>query len=222
MSNTTDTYRLRLQDEDRARDYASRFERGPRRQIDQREQRAVKRIFSRLSDCRSVLDVPCGAGRFLANLATGGREVIEMDQAAEVLDFARERAGKLGLRARFVQGDAGKTGLADASVDAVFCNRLLHHITSAPERAAFLREFHRVTRCHLVVSFFDYRSFETLRVVLKKLKGRKPEYSGQPTLAEFCEEVAHTGFRLKEIVPTGAFWVAEKYFVLEKDRTGAR
>lgn len=220
MSNTTDTYRTRLQDEERARDYASRFERGPRRRTDQREQRAVKRIFSGLPDCRTVLDVPCGAGRFLGNLAENQREVIEMDQAAEVLEFAQQRATKLGLRARFVQGDAGRTGLPDGSVDAVFCNRLLHHITSAPERAAFLREFHRVTRRYLVVSFFDYRSFGALRVFLKRLKGRKPDYAGQPTLAEFRAEVVRCGFALKDIVPTGAFWVSEKYFVLEKSSLG--
>jgi ubiquinone/menaquinone biosynthesis C-methylase UbiE len=220
MSNTTVTYRNRLQDAERARDYALRFERGPRRRIDQREQRAVKRIFSELAECRTVLDVPCGAGRFLANLASNQRDVIEMDQAAEVLEFARQRAAKSGLRARFLQGDAGRTGLPDGSVDAVFCNRLLHHITSAPERAAFLLEFHRVTRRYLVVTFFDYRSFGALRVFLKRLKGRKPDYAGQPTLAEFHDEVVRCGFTLREIVPTGLFWVSEKYFVLEKTSTG--
>jgi len=95
-------------------------------------------------------------------------------------------ARKAGVTARFVQGDAGATGLPDAGVDAVFCNRLLHHIRSALERAAFLRELRRVTRRYLVVSFFDYRSFEALRVFLKKLKGRKVNYAGQPTVEEFA------------------------------------
>jgi ubiquinone/menaquinone biosynthesis C-methylase UbiE len=212
----SESYRGRLQSHDSAQGYASRFERGPRRRIDAREQGAVSRIFDTLPECRSVLDVPSGAGRFLATLARNGREVIAMDVAVEILAFARERADRLGLKAQFLQGDAAKTGLPDARVDAVFCNRLLHHITSAPERAVFLREFYRVSRRSLVVSFFDYRAFDGVRVFLKKLKGRKVDYTGQPTLAEFTEETARCGFRLLRVVPTGPFWVSEKYFVLEK------
>jgi ubiquinone/menaquinone biosynthesis C-methylase UbiE len=212
----TESYRSRLQDGDRAQDYAARFESGPRRRINEREQRAVRRVFEALPECRSVLDVPSGAGRFLESLTQGGRELTEMDIAAEILEFARERAASLGVQARFIKGDAANTGMPDGSVDAVFCNRLLHHITSAPERAIFLREFHRVTRRYLVISFFDYRAFGGLRVFLKRLKGRKVNYTGQPTLQEFTEETTQCGFRLLRLVPTGAIWVSQKYFVLEK------
>lgn len=216
MPSSTETYRSRLQDQVAARRYAERFERGARRRINEREQRAVRRIFSSLGGCLSVLDVPCGAGRFLQVLSADGRQVTGMDMAAEVLPFARERAQDLGVNATFLQGDASGTGLPDQSVDAVFCNRLLHHITTAEERAVFLRELHRVTRRHLVVSFFDYRQFGRLRVWLKRLKGRRVDYWGQPTLAEFGAEVARCGFRIREVVPTGPPWVAEKYLVLEK------
>lgn len=214
--NVTDAYNTRCQDLDRARRYATRFERGGRRRIDAREQKAVRKIMSQLTDCRSVLDVPAGAGRFLAALAQGNREVIEMDVAAEMLEFGRERAAKLGLNARFIHGDAARVPLPDQSVDAVFSNRLLHHITSAPERAVFLREFHRIARRYLVVSFFDYLAFGKLRIFLKRLKGRNINYDGQPTLKEFCTEVTACGFRLRTIVPTGGPWIAQKYFVLEK------
>jgi ubiquinone/menaquinone biosynthesis C-methylase UbiE len=210
-------YRDRLQDQTKALHYATRFERGPRRRIDQREQRAVRRIFSALPDCRKVLDVPSGAGRFLDCLAAGNRDVIGMDTSAEILDFARERATRLGIKAQFLQGDAGNTLLPDGSVDVVFCNRLLHHITAAEERAVFLREFYRVTRAYVVVSFFDYQSYGGLRRLLKALKGRKVDYRGQPTLKEFCQEVTRCGFRVHGIVPTGGFWVSEKYFVLKKN-----
>lgn len=212
----TDAYRGRLQDAAKAAEYASRFERGPRKTIDEREQRTVQKIFSRLSDCSSVLDVPCGAGRFLTNLSRNNRKVTGMDTAAEVLEYARQRAVDLGIPAKFQQGDASKIPLPDASVDVVFCNRLLHHITSAEERAVFLREFNRVTRRYLVVSFFDYLAFGGIRRFLKKLKGRSVTYAGQPTLQQFRMEVERCGFRILEIVPTGPFWVSEKYFVLEK------
>jgi ubiquinone/menaquinone biosynthesis C-methylase UbiE len=175
----------------------------------------VTRIFDGLGECRSVLDVPSGAGRF-ANVLSRGRHLIEADVAFEILEFARERTEKAKLPASFVQGDALKLPLADNAVDCVFCNRLLHHIRAPAERELFLREFHRVTRQHLVISFFDYHAFGGVRRLLKALKGRKPKYAGQPTLDQFTEEVTRAGFRVREVVPTGAAWVAQKFFVLEK------
>ena len=199
----------------RARLYAERFETGSRRRINEREQRAVAKIFEALTDCRSVVDVPSGAGRFAKVLAPN-RELIEADVAFEILEFARERAEAAKLSVRFLQSDASKLPLADASVDGVFCNRLLHHILQPPERAAFLREFHRVTRKYVVISFFDYHAFGGVRKLLKALKGRKPKYDQQPTFAQFTEEVTQCGFNVREVIATGAPWVAQKYFVLEK------
>ena len=216
MGRTIETYRRRLQDPKRARDYAERFERGEHKRIDQREQRAVRRIFAGLKDCRTVLDVPSGAGRFVGSLNEGGRLVFEMDAAFEVLEFAQARARKSGAHASFAQADASRLPITTGAVDAVFCNRLLHHLTRFEERAVILRELHRVARRSVVVSFFDYRGFGTLRKLLKRVRGRKPDYEGQPTLEEFSKEVADCGFQLKDVVPTGGPWVSQKYFLLEK------
>ena len=204
-----------MQHAKRARLYAERFETGSRRGINEREQRAVARIFETLNDCRSVIDVPSGAGRFVKVLARG-RGLIEVDVAFEILEFARECAEKSKLQVTFVQSDASKLPLANASADCVFCNRLLHHIHSTKERQAFLREFYRVTRKYLVISFFDYHAFGRVRKLLKALKGRKPKYDDQPTFAQFTGELAQCGFDVREVVATGAPWVAQKFFVLEK------
>lgn len=204
-----------MQHAKRARLYAERFETGSRRRINEREQRAVAKIFEALPDCRSVVDAPSGAGRF-AKLLAAKRELIEADVAFEILEFARERAESAKLPVRFLQGDASKLPLVDASVDCVFCNRLLHHILKAREREVFLREFHRVTRKYVVISFFDYHAFGGVRKFLKALKGRKPQYAQQPTFAQFTEEVMRCGFNVREVIATGAPWVAQKYFVLEK------
>jgi ubiquinone/menaquinone biosynthesis C-methylase UbiE len=209
-------YSGRLQSTARAEAYATRFERGGRKQIDAREQKAVKKIFADLPDVRTVLDVPCGAGRFLRNLSANNRQVTGMDVAADVLEFAKERAKKFGIQAEFKVGDAAHLPFGDSSLDVVFSNRLLHHISNAAERGIFLREFHRVSKHYVVVSFFDYLAFGGLRKFLKTLKGRKVNYAGQPTLNQFKSEVAAAGFRVRSIVPTGGPWVAQKFFVLEK------
>ena len=211
-----ETYRGKLQNATKAEKYATRFESGPRKRIDQREQRAVRQIFSELTDCRSVVDIPSGAGRFLAALGAQGRLVIEGDVAHEILVFSRKRSQKMNVRSRFVQADAAHLPLITSAVDCVFCNRLLHHILAAEQRAIFLRELYRVARRYVVVSFFDYHAFGAARRLLKALKGRKPLYQQQPTHEQFEQEVAVCGFRIKKVVPTGPVWVAQKYFVLEK------
>ena len=216
MKRDLTSYRTRLQDRAQAEAYATRFERGSRKRIDQREQRAVRKIFSDLPECRSVIDVPCGAGRFLKSLHSTGRVIIGADSAFEILEHAQQRASVLGTPAGFVQGDASQLPCRDASVDAVFCNRLLHHILDVQERAVILREFYRVSTRYVVSSFFDYRAFGGIRRWLKRLKGRKPPYEGQPTLEQFAAEAIAAGFRVRAIVPTGPFWVTQKYFVLEK------
>jgi hypothetical protein len=56
-----------------------------------------------------------------------------------------------------------------------------------------------------------------MRRLLKALKGRKPKYDHQPSLAQFNSEVIQCGFTVRDIVATGAPWVAQKFFVLEKN-----
>ncbi len=209
-------YTRRMQHTKRAKLYADRFESGSRKGINIREQRAVTRIFSALPDCHSVVDVPSGAGRFAKTLNTGGRRVIGVDVAFEILEHGHERAAAAGLPVLFMRGDASKLPFKDGGVDAVFCNRLLHHILPRKERLAFLREFHRVARRYLVISFFDYHSFGAVRRLLKAIKGRKPSYAQQPTFEQFTEEVLEAGFKVRAVERTGAPWVAQKYFVLEK------
>ena len=211
-----ESYRGRLQGKAKAELYAKRFEQGSRKRIDQREQRAVRKIFSELLGCRSVLDVPSGAGRFLGTLSRDGRRVIEVDAAFEILEYARDKAARARIDTSVIQGDASRLPFADGVVDCVFSNRLLHHILVPGERQAILREFHRVSRRWAVVSFFNYKGMGRIRTLLKRLKGRQPPYSKQPTLEAFSAEAVQSGFQVQCVVPTGLPWVSQKYFVLEK------
>jgi len=215
---TVGRYSQRFQNMERAERYARRFESGSRLRIDRREQRAVARAFKHITDCRSVLDIPSGAGRFLGTLTQGGRQVIEMDVSHEMLVFARNRArseSKTGCSG-LAQADASRIPLGDGAVDCVFSNRLLHHILPAAERAVILREFYRVAARYAVVSFFNYRGLARLRTLFKRLRGRRPAYDEQPSLDAFREEVKRCGFRVRAIVPTGMPWGSQKYFLLEK------
>jgi ubiquinone/menaquinone biosynthesis C-methylase UbiE len=216
VKHEVECYRTRLPTAQAAQQYATRFERGTRRRTDLREQRAIEKICTGLIGCRRGLDVPCGAGRFSATLARHWPELILMDTSEAVLELARARLAELRIDGHVTAGDASRMPLESGSVDVVFSNRLLHHIDRANERLMILAEFWRVATRHLIVSFFDYRRFGPLRAWLKRLKGRKVDYSGKPTQSQFLAELAQSGFALNRIVPIGPPWVAQQYIVLDK------
>jgi len=95
----------------------------------------------------TVVDLGCGAGMdvFLAanQVGPGGR-VIGVDMTAEMLERARENAGRSGYpQVEFRQGDIEQLPLPAASADVVLSNCV---INLAPDKAAVFRDMHRVLR----------------------------------------------------------------------------
>jgi SAM-dependent methyltransferase len=90
-----------------------------------------------------VADIGCGGGLYAAEWKRlGAATVVGVDFSAQMLGAARERhRGLAGLR--FVEGDAGATGLPGASVDVVFSRALIHHLG---DRDACFREARRLLR----------------------------------------------------------------------------
>lgn len=89
-----------------------------------------------------VLDLGCGTGNAALLAAARGAEVIGVDPSPRLLDVARERAAVRGLGARFLQGEAAKLPVADASVDLVLS---VFAVIFAPDPDAAVRELARVT-----------------------------------------------------------------------------
>jgi len=89
-----------------------------------------------------VLDVGCGQGIDLAQLAAGTRAV-GIDLTPRHVELAREHLAAFGLEAEVERGDAEALSFADQSFDRVFSNGVLHH---TPDIEAALREILRVLR----------------------------------------------------------------------------
>jgi SAM-dependent methyltransferase len=91
---------------------------------------------------KDVVDVGCGGGALVRDLAAAGARPIGVEISEEQLAGARARDGG---RARYLVGRAEALPLGDASVDLVVFMRSLHHV--APEHLeAGLREARRVLR----------------------------------------------------------------------------
>ncbi|HZL48694.1 MAG TPA: class I SAM-dependent methyltransferase [Solirubrobacteraceae bacterium] len=109
-----------------------------------------------------VLDVGCGEGRFAAELARAGAEVVGIDVAAEPLRRARRRHPELELRQ--VRAD-GAWPLRDASFDVVWAGEVIEHVS---DTAGWLSEIRRVLRSGgaLLLSTPDHGRLGMLRWAL--------------------------------------------------------
>ena len=109
---------------------------------DARAEALAERVqaFVQAAGSEHAIDVGCGAGALALALAPLVRDVVGVDQVAELLELARERAPG---NARFVEGDATNLPFDNASFDLAGTLRTLHHVRR-PELV--LAELTRVTR----------------------------------------------------------------------------
>lgn len=129
-----------------------------------REQEMVRRFLRALPAGSRVLDVPSGMGRFTELILQCGHRPISIDLNFGRIAEARRRPGRL---VPVVQGDVTRLPLADQSVDAVVCFRLLHHLT--PEMIAkVLAELRRVAPR----AFATFYSRHTFKFLKKNLRGK--------------------------------------------------
>jgi ubiquinone/menaquinone biosynthesis C-methylase UbiE len=94
----------------------------------------------------SCVDIGSGTGtmtRRLARLVGPTGRAVGIEPNAEMRRVAEERAAADGVAVSFVEGLATELPLPDASVDVVWCERVLQHV---PDAEAAVREMARVLR----------------------------------------------------------------------------
>jgi ubiquinone/menaquinone biosynthesis C-methylase UbiE len=83
----------------------------------------------------NVLDVACGPGVVTAAIAPGAASVVAFDATEQMLEKARARCAKAGLRnVQFKRGDAESLSFDEAQFDGVVTRLTVHHFAN-PQRA---------------------------------------------------------------------------------------
>jgi ubiquinone/menaquinone biosynthesis C-methylase UbiE len=172
----------------------------------------------------SVLDLPCGAGRFWPVLAEQpNRSIIGADNSASMVEIAtRSQPASIVARVRPLQTSAFAIDLPDAAVDSIFCMRLMHHIGEPEHRIKMLREFHRVSRDTVILSLWVDGNFKAWkRNRLEARRAAKQKSSGYQNrfvipAAQIETEFKQAGFSLVssiDFLPAYAMW---RVYVLRK------
>lgn len=152
-----------------ALEFSEKYDHDHAKQYFEKHQSTLSRRLSHKRDCQvarraldmagfpqTILDLPCGAGRFwplLSELVAG--QIYAADNSTDMLQIARTfQPPEITSRIETFQTSAFDIQLPDNSVDCVFCIRLLHHIADPAHRAAMLKEFHRITRDSVIISLW--------------------------------------------------------------------
>ncbi len=172
---------------------------------------------------RSVLDLPCGTGRFWSMLAEEkSRKIYAADNSRSMMDTG------LALRPREIvsrieksfQCSAFDTALPENFVECVFCIRLLHHISKSEDRIRMLREFARVSSRSVIVSLWvdgNYKAYRLKRKLERRasVDGRKEERDRTlVSRAEIEGEISAAGLDIIGHVDFIKYWEKWRTYVL--------
>jgi ubiquinone/menaquinone biosynthesis C-methylase UbiE len=196
---------------------AVEYEKSRYRHLDQRIiNRIEHRLIDRLLDAsgtegRSILNVPCGYGRFSEILDRRYGRICCFDIQPEILAMAVRRHDAASVFG--VNGSIRRLPFADRSFDMIMSIRFFHHYFEDHDRVAMLRELRRVSRKSLLITYYA-RNF--LHELTRRVSGMSREII-MLDRGKFLQELASVGFRpIIEKAPL-SFLHAQRFLLLEKN-----
>jgi len=185
-----------------------------------REQQMAAHALALAGHPATILDLPCGTGRFWPLLARKrDRTILAADNSEAMLSVAREvNPPELLARVKTFPYSAFDIQMGNDSVDNIFCMRLLHHITRPEDRVAMLKEFHRVTRDTVAVSLWVDGNYKALQ--RRKLEARRTYKTYQNRIvlnrAVVEREFTDAGFVIAGHIDFLKFYAMWRVYVLKK------
>lgn len=172
---------------------------------------------------RSVLDLPCGTGRFWSMLAEEkDRRIYVADNSQNMIDAGLElRPPEVVARIeKSFCCSAFATGLPDNFVDCVFSIRLLHHIEKSEDRIAMLKEFARISSGTVIVSLWVDGNFRAWRSEINDARKARVRGADRPRdrfvfrRAEIERDFAAAGLELIGHTDFIKYWDKWRAYVL--------
>jgi SAM-dependent methyltransferase len=148
-----------------------------------------------------VLDLGCGAGRFVAALREAGAEPVGVELASGALERARRNVP--GADLRLLEPD-GSIPLGHGEVDLVWCSEVLEHV---PDTVAFLTEVRRVLARggRLLLTVPDHGRLRRVLIALLRHEahydplGQHVRFYTRRSLARTLEATGFTGVRIEPL-----------------------
>ena len=185
-----------------------------------RERRLLASALRQCGQPASILDIPCGAGRFWQVLfGSGIGQLIAADNSDGMLSVARESWAQESERLQLLNTSVFAIDLPDRAVDVVCCLRFFHHVALPADRHIALRELHRVAGSHVIVSLWVDGNLQSRRRMRRDaLRTVAPGFGPRRCLsrADFERECADVGFTVKRHWDVAPGWSMWRFYLLGK------
>jgi ubiquinone/menaquinone biosynthesis C-methylase UbiE len=195
-----------------AADYDEHRFRTPKRmRRNERKWNAICKALALTEGVKTVIDLPCGTGRFTGHLARAGYQVVGSDISLEMMQQSAKLLSQDNI-AGYVRADAEALPFRAKSADCVMSIRFLFHVDPQTRRR-MLREFGRVSRRWIIA---DYRHKYSFRYGVWKLT-RALRLTRRPfervSVKSMKSEFEDAGLRVVKIVAVRR-WLSDKWVVL--------
>ncbi len=206
---------------DHAQEYFEKHEQEFWRRLSNWRDHQIARKALRLAgNPQSVLDAPCGSGRFWDALAeTPGRIIHASDYNQTMIDAGMANRPKaITGRIKTFQASAFALPVADNFVDNIFCIRFMHHLGKSEDRMKLLKEFHRVSRDTVIVSLWVDGNLKARRRKAQEATRRAHSYQNRFVIpVETIEaEFSASGFDIVERLDFLKYYHMWRTYVLRK------
>lgn len=184
-----------------AKHYAKKRFSGWRLRTHKKEEKMVEHFFKIVGKNESILDLPCGTGRFQKQLWEHTSSLTEMDFSSAMLKEAKENMvhnfpQECHHKINFFEGSVFDIPFSENEFDLVFSMRLYHHFSEEEQRLKILHELKRVSRKWIIISFYNKHSYLHARRVFKEKYKSRPSYRFSISIEQFKKEVKQTGLEL--------------------------
>lgn len=185
-----------------------------------RERALLARALQRIGGAASILDLPCGTGRFWPVLfGSGAHELIAADNSDGMLEVARNAWPQWSERLRMLNTSIFDIQLPDAAVDVVSCMRFFHHLARPEDRQRALAEVHRVCRRYVLATLWVDGNLQSRRRLRHDARDAPtPGYGPRRCLprATFEAECRRAGFVIETHFDVAPGWSMWRLYVLRK------
>ncbi|MDH5661997.1 MAG: class I SAM-dependent methyltransferase [Elusimicrobiota bacterium] len=185
--------------------------------VNRKEGKILEKIFQTTGDKTiSILDVPCGYGRFTELLREKSHKLTSADVSFPMVLTAKKYFPSPDSSHHFLVGDIKHLPLEDNSFDCIVTIRLFQHILNSTTRFQILQELHRVAKEIVIISFYRCNLLHSIeRWVRCRIKNVNKKISMLP-LGDFEKELSSIGFKLLNIFPVIRYFHAHNIVLLKK------
>lgn len=161
------------------------------------EKHHIRKAFKQVSRAATIVDLPCGTGRFAEVLLDEGFRVVGIDISPPMLEVARRKLQRFGARFEARVADVRELAKQEKKrYDVALCARVLMHFPLG-EQIEFLRSVVELTKARVVFTQSLSTPYQRLRRRIKRLLGNQAPAMYPITEMELKTLLAGAG--LKEV-----------------------